>query len=388
LQLDARKQPMLFPLEYTIVDVEDILPPGNYLLDAVDKNGELLGVTIGVALGMPRNAESIDPDNENNVPMVVPTTLPNTTSDVRLVLEAQVRATQMAFIHNQRTLELGLRMAETLRDGVQVLASSQADWIKSLSSARGFFRNVGQVPPLEVKQLTVHTAGESGDDDDDGGIDEPAEQVGDTSTPHHWSKPFEPLIGMLATQLGPAIMAWMANQQAAKQQAPSENGADDGRPPFELREKKAAAKQAAEEQAAEETAAAARKAAAAEHVAHLRSVVEAAVSPGGGIDFGVLVGRLPPQTMAKFMQLHGALLPDEQADALQMLQFLGTETIAELLAAFEHASVEESADMLRRLLHGWRAQRDAAMRAAPKAPSSNGDGSGGANGGGGPTASL
>ena len=31
-----------------------------------------------------------------------------------------VRATQMAFQHNQNTLELGLRMAETLRDGVEV----------------------------------------------------------------------------------------------------------------------------------------------------------------------------------------------------------------------------------------------------------------------------
>ena len=32
-------------------------------------------------------------------------------------------------------------MAKTLRDNVQVLASAQADWIKSLSSAREFFRN-------------------------------------------------------------------------------------------------------------------------------------------------------------------------------------------------------------------------------------------------------
>jgi hypothetical protein len=120
---------------------------------------------------MPRNAESIEPDGSSNddgaatMPTVVPTSLPNTTSDVRLVLEANVRATQMAFIHNQRTLEIGLRMAETLRDSVQVLATSQADWIKSISSARGFFRNAGQpIAPVEVKQLTVTTG--SGDDDE------------------------------------------------------------------------------------------------------------------------------------------------------------------------------------------------------------------------------
>jgi hypothetical protein len=33
LLLDHKKQPMLFPLDYTIADTEDILPPGNYLLD-------------------------------------------------------------------------------------------------------------------------------------------------------------------------------------------------------------------------------------------------------------------------------------------------------------------------------------------------------------------
>jgi len=126
LVLDSRKQPMLFSLDYTIADVEDVLAPGSYLLDAVDKNGEPLGVTVAVSIGMPRNAESVEPETESvdSTPLVVPTTLLNTTSDVRLVLEANVRATQMAFIHNQRTLETGLRMAETLRDSVQVLATS------------------------------------------------------------------------------------------------------------------------------------------------------------------------------------------------------------------------------------------------------------------------
>jgi hypothetical protein len=40
---------MLFPLDYTVTDVEDILPPGNYLLDVVDKSGEPLGVTVGLS---------------------------------------------------------------------------------------------------------------------------------------------------------------------------------------------------------------------------------------------------------------------------------------------------------------------------------------------------
>src|SRR4051812_16461429 len=57
LLLDVRKQPMLFPLDYTMADVEDVLSPGSYLLDGVDKGGELLGVTVAASIGMPRNAE-------------------------------------------------------------------------------------------------------------------------------------------------------------------------------------------------------------------------------------------------------------------------------------------------------------------------------------------
>jgi hypothetical protein len=235
LLLDSKKQPMQFPLDYTVTDVEDILPPGNYLLDVVDKSGEPLGVTVGLSTGMMRNAESVEPDNENNAPSVVPTTLPNTTSDVRLVLEANVRATQMAFIHNQRTLEIGLRMAETLRDSVQVLAGSQADWIKSIASARGFFRNAGQpLAPVEVKQLTVTTGGGDDDDEDDdgvsdedrddrdsgdggggahggdGGDDDNGGDGGDASSSakKHWSEAWLPVVNHLMVQVMPAVSMW------------------------------------------------------------------------------------------------------------------------------------------------------------------------------------
>src|SRR5688572_1942436 len=198
LHLDAKKQPIVLALEYTIADVEDILPPGNYLLDAVDKVGDALGVTVAVSLGQLRNAESIEPDEES-APAVVPTTLPSTTSDVRLVLEANVRATQMAFLHNQKTLEIGLRMAETLRDGVQVLASSQADWIKSMASARGFFRNAGQpLAPIEVKHLTVTTggSGEENDDDDDDG-DAAVGSGSPAPTSAHWSEQVMPIVSQV-----------------------------------------------------------------------------------------------------------------------------------------------------------------------------------------------
>ena len=170
LQLGVDKQPMVFPLTYTVADVEDILPPGTYRLDLVDPRGDALGVTVPITIGT-RNAEPDDDeapsDNQTRAPML----LPQTTNETRLVLEANVRAMQLAFQHNQRTLELGLRTAETLRDGVHVLADAQADWIKAAAHARGFFRNarVIQAPPEESVAEP-----ETADDEDDETPEQPS----------------------------------------------------------------------------------------------------------------------------------------------------------------------------------------------------------------------
>lgn len=401
LLLDSKKQPMLFPLDYTIADVEDILSPGNYLLDVVDKAGEPLEVTIGISLGMPRNAESVEPDNENNAPAVVPTTLPSTTSDVRLVLEANVRATQMAFIHNQRTLELGLRMAETLRDSVQVLASAQADWIKSVSSARGFFRNTAQpLPPVEVKQLTVHTGGDEdqGDEDDE---ENDGDQVASdaAATSGHWSAPFVPIVQSVVQQVGPAMLAWATRQPTGG--ASSKGGGGDGggrgsgkddRPRWEARElydlryaqqkgaahrekkeaEKLAEMHAPDEEAAQAAAAAEQAAAAAEHAEKVSGAIAATWSPVLGLDVVKLLQLLPNDTVTKIMQVQARLSPDEQADAMQILRRHDAEGLADVLGLFDAASLEESTDFLRRLVVDWRATKAVATK-----PPTNGGGAGG-----------
>ena len=372
LLLDSKKQPMLFPLDYTVTDVEDILPPGNYLLDAVDKNGETLGVTVGLSIGMTRNAESVEPDNENNAPTVVPTTLPNTTSDVRLVLEANVRATQMAFIHNQRTLEIGLRMAETLRDSVQVLATSQADWIKSISSARGFFRNAGQpLAPVEVKQLTVTTGSGDDDENDDavtddghdggGGEGEGGEGKGSgsgsPSKAQHWSEAWLPTINQVLMQVMPMVNVWAENQQA------------------EARARRAGAttKEVADVSGAhasvDEQAAAQAEHARAEKLA---AAVAAASSPGRGVDVMKLLQLLPPETSAKLMKIQMALSPDEQADGIKILKGYPVEELQDLLATFDIASLEECTDFLRRLIHDWR-KTQAARRTRATEPRAAGN---------------
>ena len=393
LVLDSRKQPMTFPLDYTIADVEDVLSPGNYLLDVVDKNGDLLGVMVAASIGMQRNAESIEPDNSNRsnnddgaapMPTVVPTSLPNTTSDVRLVLEANVRATQMAFIHNQRTLEIGLRMAETLRDSVQVLATSQADWIKSISSARGFFRNAGQpLAPVEVKQLTVTTG--SGDDDDenddavtddghdggDGGDGEGAggegegNGFGSPSKAQHWSEAWLPTINQVLMQVMPMVNVWAENQQA------------------EARARRAGAttKEVADVSAhasVDEQAAAQAEHARAEKLA---AAVAAASSPGRGVDVMTLLQLLPPETSAKLMKIQMALSPDEQGDAMKILKGFPVEELRDLLTTFDLASLDECTDFLRRLIHDWRKTQAARRTRAtePRAAGNVGDGDAVAN---------
>ena len=118
---------MQLSLSYSMADLDDILPPGSYKLDLVDRAGMPLGVTIDVEIGALRNAAASESQDLDDGPI----SLSSGASDVRYVLEANVRSTQLAFQHNQRTLEAGLRMADTLREGIQSLAETQADWIKS-----------------------------------------------------------------------------------------------------------------------------------------------------------------------------------------------------------------------------------------------------------------
>jgi hypothetical protein len=101
-----------------------------------------LGATVDVEIGGLRNAGASESQDLDDGPVA----LSAGTSDVRYLLEANVRSTQLAFQHNQRTLEAGLRMADTLREGIQSLAETQGDWIKSFIGSRAFLRNSAPPP--------------------------------------------------------------------------------------------------------------------------------------------------------------------------------------------------------------------------------------------------
>jgi hypothetical protein len=143
--LDSKKQPMMFPLDCTIAHVEEIVAPGSYLLDMIDKSGDPLGVTVGVR-------------------------------------DAAQRGYRRAGQREQRAI-----------GGV--------DDVAELDEFRG---TAQPLAPVEVTQLTVHTGAvedESDDDDDDEhGYDDG--ESGLEATPH-WVTQIVPITDQVVQRLSP-----------------------------------------------------------------------------------------------------------------------------------------------------------------------------------------
>jgi hypothetical protein len=209
----------------------------------------------------------------------------------------------------------------------------------------------------------------------------------------HWSAPFVPIVQSVVQQIGPAVMAWSTRQQAGGAGGGAGgnragHGGNDDRPRWEARElfdvryaqqkgaayrqKKETERRAAEEQAArgaDEPAGpaaeerAVQEAAAAAHAEQLSGAIAGAWSPVLGLDVVKLLQLLPKRTVEKVMRVQGALSPDEQGDAMEILRRHDAEGLADLLGVFDAASVEESAGLLRRLIVDWRTTKAAATKA-------------------------
>jgi hypothetical protein len=98
----------------------------------------------------------------------------------------------------------------------------------------------------------------------------------------------------------------------------------------------------------------------------LRAAVEAAWSPALGLDVPTLLRMLPQPTVAKVMAVQAALVPDEPSDAMQVLRRRDGEGLADLLGVFDAATLEESTDLLRRLIGDLRAARDGSGSTGPR----------------------
>ena len=196
---------MRLPLAYTEADLEEILPPGTYRLDLINQRGEPLDPTVQITIGQAQDeGDAEDGEGALEPAPLMMAALPPSISDTRLVLEANIRATQMAFQHNQRTLEMGLRMAETLREGVHVLAEAQAEVMKSMSTARGFFRNAAPPVMLPAPEPVRREAAREEESDEE--YEDEEEDSPPASQQADWVESVKPLVAVVTHEIMKALM--------------------------------------------------------------------------------------------------------------------------------------------------------------------------------------
>ncbi|MDQ3341488.1 MAG: hypothetical protein M4D80_40555 [Myxococcota bacterium] len=336
-------KPLTLPIDYPPEDLLNLVGRGSYRLDLCDETGqhlETVTLKLGPAEPELRNRAPADTDE----PTFSTAMLPATGSDVRLVLEANVRATQLAFLHNERTLAASLRMAETLRDGVHVLAESQADWIKSLATSRGFFRNAS--PPSSPKREQV--PGDERDDIDDDSED--AEDV-EANESKNWVDLLTPAVKQLAetastliiakaSQMGlggaPPSLAQLSSD-AGTSSASHDHDDDLAARGFEARELMDM-KYAARKGQAKRAARAAKE---------VRSDADRQVRSRAELQARIMSD---PVLLQHLMQINAKLLPEETAMIMELVTNSAVERQEEFLASVKRASIAEAVGGIRDLI--------------------------------------
>jgi hypothetical protein len=156
------KQPARFPLDLTAEELADTCGADTYRVYALDEVGNVLDYVTTVDTGRElRNAAESDMT-------VLPPLRTNGSSDLRYALEVVAQ------------------IARTNADAMRGVAESQAEWIKSISSARGFFRNAPQL------QLPERDHEENDHDELDQKPD--------------WVEQVQPIVGMVVQQLVAMIL--------------------------------------------------------------------------------------------------------------------------------------------------------------------------------------
>ena len=334
----ADRQPLRVPLDFTADDLDAMLGTGTYRLDLCDATGEPLGMTVMVPIGddEPANAATVNEDAPGAL-------LPASGSDVRLVLEANVRATQLAFAHNERTLMASLRMADTLRDGIRDLASAQASWINALASARGFFRNAQPIvqasPPAKVSEEEGDGQGEEEDEEYEEEANTAATNIYDVLMP--FAEHAAPMLPMLAGN----VLAPKQADDATPPAAPTTAEAELASKPFEARElidlnyaaEKGRAKRAAKARATQ--------------------------PPAPPMTLQMQIAS-DPELYRRVMAVKELLLPTEVAELFQLANSPATK-IASLIEMLYESTPEQAVMVIRHVLNKHRANGPAQMRITP-----------------------
>lgn len=345
--LGVDKQPLRVPLHMTEADLEDMLGPATYRLDLCDQNGSALGVTIPITIG-----EETAPDEANEAEgalVSAPTApLPSTTSEVRLLLEANLRAMNASFQHNERTLTASLRMADTLRDGVRVLAEAQSEWIKSLASAKGYLRNAAVAAPAPLPPPSP----ESPERDDDGDEDEAYGY--EPAAPKSWADVLvEALAPTLATVAPMLIEKMFASKPGATNRSATSGVRDFVRGVVDW---KYAAQQGAAKQAEADGDASAADA--------KRSDSSSTLSPTEKLD--AALEQIPPllraQVKTKFEAVHAKLSADEAHRAFELVERSSDRDRIAFVSQIMTRPVEETVVLIRQLID------DPELRQPPAAP--------------------
>ncbi len=160
------KQPARFPLDTTQDDLADACGADTYRVYALDEVGNVIDYVTTVETSREyRNAGDI----ETHVVPALRTTSGG--SDLRYALEAITH------------------IARVNADAMRAVAESQAEWIKSISSARGFFRNA---PPLQLAAAV---------DDDESDDVEPEHDDHEQQRTNDWIEKIQPLVGVAVQQL-------------------------------------------------------------------------------------------------------------------------------------------------------------------------------------------
>ncbi len=281
------KRALRFPLETTVEEVADLCGAGVYRVYALDDVGKVLDyvVTIDVARES-RELRNAAPDL-SSLPALRTPTAP--TSDLRFALEAMAQ------------------MMRVNSEALRAVAESQADWVKSIASTRGFFRN--GPPPL----LPPEPPRNDDDDDEDEDDDEPTQR-----------KTIYDVLAPLAENLAPSVKPFVSMLAGAgtKTLSSGDDPSLAAKPNWELRDlidlKYAAAKGQAKRAAAKPS---------------LQSRVMA-----------------DPKLMAQFMAIKSLLDPDETARVLALGEQLNDDQQEWLFSQISALEPDQAAVLLRATL--------------------------------------
>ena len=301
------RQAARFALDTTLDDLIDACGPDRYHVYALDAVGEVIAHVTTLDAGIePRNAA------EPAITVLPAMRGPAVASDWRYALETIAQ------------------IARTNADAMRAVAESQAEWIKSITSARGFFRNALQpmLPPPEPK----NDEEEDGDEDELDQQPAPSKNIYDVLAPlaEHWAPSTAPLVAMLAG----TAQSKAANNSSADPIDPASVDEDlASRPNWEARDlvdlKYAAAK------------AKAKKAA--------KQKAETAASNGAKASLQARV-MADPKLMAHFLAIKSLLSADETAQLLALGERMSHEQQEFLVAQISAATPDAAAKLLRRVL--------------------------------------